>query len=624
MTYDATSRALDGLTDNVGFEHLATILLARAGLNVRPRGGSGDRGRDAVAGLYRAEGGEPLAVTISLEKDWRRKIRADLKRIHDHGQRPETVIAVTNRPAGAQAQIALQELIKKDYGVDLTIHERRWLVVQLHRRANLDLLGEYLHLPPPRPRFFLDLGEFEALLERRGLLDVPFAGRREELDELECLLDEQRRAVIIEAHGGSGKTRLTVELARSTRSATLWLFVPYGLRFNADYLAEIEAGYDVTVLLDDAHRRTDLDQVLHALERRDPPPRLVCTVRPGHTAGVQAALRGLALPQPTVFPLGWLGRSALDGILSGPPFAIEREGMRSWIIAVSGGNVGVALIAGELAAAGRNPSDLSQAELFAEHVELRLHGAGADSRESRELLALIAGIGSLDLSNFDDVEAATLIVGGEFAQLRRRLDELADVGVVEEADRNYKIKPDIVSEHLLRASFFPKAGQRRLLRYQDVYASFAPRRRRALLDAIGQARVDTMPAAAQALAMVRRDLLALLERARTAAEFEEVALAAQVLGAGGGAIVCELVGAVLDRLDQFDDDAADHVAVRLVEALAVGKLGRDQLPPTWRLLLRLANVVCGRNGTPHACEAALAEIRGIYTAAPITEARSFG
>jgi hypothetical protein len=157
MSYDATRRRLDALTDHVGFQDLVTILLTRTGVNVRPLGGPGDRGRDAVAGLYRAKGGEPLAVTISLERDWRAKIRADLKRIHDYGFRPKTVISVTNRLAAAPAQEALQAQVKKQYGVDLTIHEQRWLVMQLRRRDNLDLLGEYLHLPPPRPRFFLDL-----------------------------------------------------------------------------------------------------------------------------------------------------------------------------------------------------------------------------------------------------------------------------------------------------------------------------------------------------------------------------------------------------------------------------------------------------------------------------------
>jgi len=144
---------------------------------------------------------------------------------------------VTNRPTGQQSQAALQDWAKKEYSVDLTICEQRWPVMQLHRRDNLDLLGQYLHLPPPRPRFFLDLCEFEELLKERRLLKVPFEGRREELDELERLLGEERQAVVIEAHGGFGKTRLAVELARSGRSATPWFFIPDGMPFKADYQA---------------------------------------------------------------------------------------------------------------------------------------------------------------------------------------------------------------------------------------------------------------------------------------------------------------------------------------------------------------------------------------------------
>jgi hypothetical protein len=373
----------------------------------------------------------------------------------------------------------------------------------------------------------------------------------------------------------------------------------------------------VTVLVDDAHRRTDLDRLVRALERRNPQPRLVFTIRPGHAPIVARGLRGLALTQPTVFPVGALGRTALDAILRGPPFGIEREGMRGWIISASEGNVGVALIAGELAAAGRNPSDLSQAHLFAEHVELRLHGAEADSRENRELLAVISSAGSLDLGNTDDIAAVTAILGGDLPQLRRRLEVLADVGLVTETNRLYTIKPDIVRERLLRASFFPEGGERPLLRYQDVYAAFASHRLLQLLEAVGRARVDTAPSAAEALMMIRRHLVTLLEQAVTTGELEGVMVAARALGVGGGAIVRELVEAALDRVDQFDNEASDQLGVRLVEALAMAKFGRDQFPLTWRLLLRLANIVCGDTSKPRACEAALTEIRGIYRAAPI-------
>jgi hypothetical protein len=157
-------------------------LLARTGLNVRPVGGSGDRGRDAVVGLYRADAGEDFAITISLNASWSAKIVAGLKRIHGQGFKPRTVVAVTSRPASASTQIAVQQRVKKLYGVDLRIYDRRWLITQMHLRKNLDLRGEFLNLPAPRPRFFLDVGEFEQLLQRRGMLAAPCEGRTEDME----------------------------------------------------------------------------------------------------------------------------------------------------------------------------------------------------------------------------------------------------------------------------------------------------------------------------------------------------------------------------------------------------------------------------------------------------------
>ncbi len=615
MSYEETGRRVDALTDHQGLERLVTILLGRTGLNVRPIGGSGDLGRDAVVGLYRSDAGEDLAITISLNANWAAKIRSDLERIHSEGLRPSAVISVTNRAASPRAQSDLQRKVKKAYGVDLTIYDRRWLITQMHLRDNLDLRGEFLNLSAPRPRFFLDIGEFEDLLERRGMLAAPFEGRADEMDVLERLLVEDRRAVILEADGGYGKTRLAYELARSGRSATQWFFVDRGLDFDLEYLAETEAGYEATVLIDDAHRRDDLEQVLRALERRQPVPRLVLTVRPGHGESVKALLHELAL-EPTTLQLGPVGRSVLDAILQAEPFEIAREGMRGAIIAVSEGNVGIALIAATLAADGTEPYELSRADLFSRHVELRLRGAGAGSREAREVLALLSALGGFNLSDSRGVAAARSLLGGDAASLRRRFDELADSGiVVEQPEHLYTVKPDIVREHLLRASFFPDAG-RPVLRYRDVWDAFAPGRLHSMLSALGEAQVDTAPAAAEALRTVRHALLDLLERATDADTLSTIADLARALGAGGAEIGLELVEAIRDRLQTLDDQAADAIGARLVEAIAAAKFGRDQLPRAWSILLRLATIVSARDA-PKAREAALEEIRGIYSSVPM-------
>src|SRR5712691_6083876 len=97
MSYDDTARALDALTDHVRFERLVTQLLALTGRDVRPIGVSGDKGRDAVSGLYRAKAGEELAVTISLKESWNSKIASDVSKLVKAGFKPTDVISVTNR-----------------------------------------------------------------------------------------------------------------------------------------------------------------------------------------------------------------------------------------------------------------------------------------------------------------------------------------------------------------------------------------------------------------------------------------------------------------------------------------------------------------------------------------------
>src|SRR5204863_7095487 len=122
---------------------------------------------------------------------------------------------------------------------------------------------------------------------------------------------------------------------------------------------------------------------------------LVFTVRPGHAQSVQTALSRLALPEPTILALQPIRRSELVEVLRQDPFRIEREGMLSQLLAISEGNVGIALIAAGLVSSGIDPTDLSQSNLFATHAEWRLAGAGLANRPSRAALALVAALGSL-------------------------------------------------------------------------------------------------------------------------------------------------------------------------------------------------------------------------------------
>lgn len=614
MRYGDAARALDELTDDRGFEKLATLLLSRTGINLRPIGGAGDRGRDAVAGLFKGDG-EELAVAVSLEKDWPGKVRRDLARIASHGLTHRTVIFVTNRPAAPKQQTDLQGWAKDTHGVDLTVLDQRWLVARLYLRENLDLRREFLGLEPPRPHFFLDLGEYQELLARRKLLEAHFVGRENDMRSVENALEEAR-CVVVEAPGGYGKTRLVYELAASGESATPWFFVDVGIPFKLDHLAEAENGYEITIFVDDAHRRTDLEALLGALERREPAPRLIFAVRPGHASAIDGALAGLAFPSPANVSLGVLGRRDLATMLKNPPFEIERDAMLARIIALSEGNVGVAVLAAALAAAGADPGDLSRADIFRRHIESRLKGAGLDARDTRELLAIVAAVGVFDTDDPQDVQAAEALSGFGAAELRRRLDELADAGlVVEDPPGQFAVKPDVVREHIQRFSFFPDAG-RALLRYERVYELFG-HRLEALLSALGESGAETAPAAGSALRRVQRDFERLLDSAETPRQMLEVAALAVRLGAGASSVATVVADRLIARLDDLGDEEVEQLAPVLVELLSIAKFGRDRFPQAWRLLLVLARHVSARPRATHSRETVRKAITEIFASAPM-------
>ena len=150
--------------------------------------------------------------------------------------------------------------------------------------------------------------------------------------------------------------------------------------------------------------------------------------------------------------------------------------MLAAIIGLSEGNVGVALLAGTFAADGADRLDLSRADVFRAHIDSRLKGAGLESRENRELLALIAALGAINFAATRDTALTSELLGMSQGELRRRVDEFADAGLlIEESAGMYTLKPDIVREHVQRFSFFPEAG-RPILRFSTVYDRFAHRR----------------------------------------------------------------------------------------------------------------------------------------------------
>jgi Ribbon-helix-helix protein, copG family len=582
-----TASALEAMTDDERFELMASQVLARCvDPRIRPVGGTADRGRDAVRGLYRFGEGEELICMFSLRDDWEDKIREELAHIKKEGWSAREIIAVTSHKTTNQREKKLQELAGKG-GRDLTIYGRKQLVHWLELPMNLDLREKYLGLARPRHPFFLTADEFAELLARGGaVLEAPFVGRQADIKTFHDALQSGMRLLLIDGDGGVGKSRLALELAAVEDAGTSWFFVPAGQPFENDMISELGAGSDVVVVLDDAHRRTDLRAVVDALWRRNPPASIVLLARPGFRDKIGSDLDGLYAISPKPFELAPLRRAEIVGILRSPPFSIKREGLLALVVQLAEGNPQLAAIAGSLAAKGERLDSLNRDELFGTYARSAIRTAASGSREREELLAIIAAIRSINPDDERVSAAIQELTGLNAVALRREINSLADSGPVVERGGLYMIKPDLLSEQILRQSFFDMSRSP-TIDYGQLYQAFAPLGRSPILEALGAAAVEED--AFQRLEIVRRDVLGRIADVG-AAGAATYARFVRALAPGLSKLAVEIFDALVERLPSLDDDVADEVAVELVGAL----VRVSYIDLAWRRLMQLGELIFAR------------------------------
>jgi hypothetical protein len=189
--------ALEQFSDHSRFEELVAALIGDIDPTAIPLGGPGDRGRDA------ANPDSSTIFTISLERQWRRKVESDLEKIAKYGYKPESIYAVTNRRT---ARKTVEELIEKvaQEGISLTVLDQKWLVTKLSQAPHLQLRSAFLNLAPPRSSSFLGPEEYRTLLDGRphlSGLSVHFSGRVAERRRAAQLLDAERMVLISGAGG---------------------------------------------------------------------------------------------------------------------------------------------------------------------------------------------------------------------------------------------------------------------------------------------------------------------------------------------------------------------------------------------------------------------------------------
>jgi len=606
----ATETRLEEMASGEEFERLVHVLLYDIDPSVRPVGGVGDRARDAVGDLAH---GDHSIFSISIEKEWARKIRREVKRIVNLGYKPAFVYAVTNRKTTRVAEERLERWAD-ELGIRLRVLSQRWLVSKLVHPDYVELRRELLGLSPRPPKVFLSSREYRDLLDGRPAslgLHTRRVGSNQLSERLRGRL-QVRPAIVLTGPGGIGKTRLVLDLAEHAEPGHVWRFLDEATVLRPDALGELMGTEEMVVVIDNAHRRHDLEQVLGLLERRRPRPKVIFVVRPQRVEPVEEAARSVWIGQLSYEDYVTVPRlrdPEIAQLVRGEPFAVSYDGMVRAIVRLAEGNPQIAVLAAQLARDGMSIAELTRAEVFGEYVSALLTTVtdrAAEARQLREVLAVIAALGSIDRQDDRTVARVSQLVGFAPAAVKRWLLELADLGLlIEQPDDVFVIKPDVLAEHTLVASFFTERWQP-VLDYRDVVRAFAADRLEQLCVALGQVPFAKLNPSDPGILDLRSAIDPIIVRG----ELVRPAKLVRALLPGAESFGLPLLEALIGRAVRESHSMSREAAEILVEATQ--RVNQD-IAAGWRLLLRLTAAMTD----PKAIDVSREAMKSIYRRVPV-------
>lgn len=295
----------------------------------------------------------------------------------------------------------------------------------------------------------------------------PLQGRQEELAALhEAIFDPSVTCVLVVGRGGVGKTRLLRAVAEDLADRRM-LLVREGVDVGASLGTELPmAPFDL--VLDDAHRRQDLRNVLATVFTRDELETLVLATRPHQVEAIRDQLSELGLPLSGVRvldPLVALSDEEAVG-LAEHELDADHRALAARLGELTRDAPAILVLAahvisrGEVDAESLIASPTLRQEVLARYKEERLgqvDGTVSAAAASR-LLSLVAAV--------QPVDPTARLMGEWFAAQIGETEEVvaAAVGALVAADllvgprHRRRVAPDVLGDHLLHQQCVDRNG----------------------------------------------------------------------------------------------------------------------------------------------------------------------
>jgi hypothetical protein len=311
----------------------------------------------------------------------------------------------------------------------------------------------------------------------------PFVGRTDELKQLIAFVQGRHPVFLLSAPGGTGKSRLLLELAhaieRSTPNPPVVRFIDAGVDWTPADVAALPT-VPTILIVDDAHRRPNLDRLLLACNQRNPEVRFVVSCRPGAIDIVRPHLAHLVIEGSAndTLHLGVLPKSAAHELAEaclGPDYKHLADRLTSvadgvpLVIVVGARCVSSQQIVPEML--NRKPDEFRQVVLDSLLGDPGFTTGGGETR--KQVLEVLSAIGPVNVESDVLIQRFAAFCRLQMHDLTRFLDELKIFGFIQQRGRLIRVTPDVLADHLLYRAALRTTGQPTGF-VDAVLKSFAP------------------------------------------------------------------------------------------------------------------------------------------------------
>ena len=219
-----------------------------------------------------AKPGERIAFAFSAKKDWRSKVKSDVKSIADTKRDYDHIFFVTNQFVPARASASVQDDLKKQHELPITILDRNWLLDRVFGHDSLDIAVDELGVGQGTEREISKLGPKDtARAEELQALEKKIQDGSQYRDRPHALAEDALRAALL-ARGleksdfeVTGRFERAISIAKDRKLLKHELAATYNWAWTSFFWLEDHA--KTSHLYDDLERLALASQDFEDLER---------------------------------------------------------------------------------------------------------------------------------------------------------------------------------------------------------------------------------------------------------------------------------------------------------------------------------------------------------------------